>query len=403
MLISKQIIENIKGLFHTQTEDMPKISTEGERPSYTTLRLFQDAFNKNARSIPSHQSHNLGHLGIAIRDTDYLKINRNIAWSDPTEAPTKPSKPTTPAGEVTDPFKAAEAIRAWTEKRDIYMRFVLTQDALRNQIIANVEDQYINHLHNDLTEYSTVTPKELLDHLWSTYGDIDETDRTKNEARMKAPWSPPSPVEELFKQLREGQKFAQKGNETIGDELLARYAYENINATGIFSKACTKWRKKAAADKTWTKCQKFFTLEITDAIKNSTAEQMYTAAQVQEILDQEAKAIEDEQNTEPPPASSNAAMTEENIAKIVAEAVKAATSKTGGNKTRNNNRNKEPLVCQGHNADGKAITYCWTHGITTNLRHNSKTCKRRAEGHKAEATLSDKMGGSEATCTRRSE
>ena len=382
---------------------MPKISTTGERPSYTSLRLFQDAFNKNFRSIPSHQSYELGHLGIAIREADYLKINSNIAWTDPATAPSKPSKPTTPVGEVTDPFKAAEAIRAWTEKRDIHMMFILTQEALRNQIIANVDDQYINHLHDDLTDYATVTPKELLNHLWSTYGEIDETDRTKNEERMKAPWSPPTPVEELFKQLREGQKFAKKGNETIGDELLARYAYENINATGIFSKACTKWRKKAAADKTWIKFQKFFTLDVTDSIKNSTAEQMYTAAQVQEIFEQEAQAIEEEQKV-PPPASSNAAMTEENICKIVTEAVRAATLNTGGNKggTRNNKK-KEPLVCQGHNTDGKAITYCWTHGITTNLRHNSKTCKRRAEGHKDEATLTNKMEGSEATCTRRSE
>ena len=88
-MINKQSIENIKGLFHTQTEDMPKISTTGERPSYTSLRRFQDAFNKNARSIPSHQSHELGHLGIAIREADYLKINHNTAWVDPATAPAK--------------------------------------------------------------------------------------------------------------------------------------------------------------------------------------------------------------------------------------------------------------------------------------------------------------------------
>ena len=69
-------------------------------------------------------------------------------------------------GEVNDPFKATEAIRVWTEKRNQHITFILTQESPRNQIIASVDDQYISNLHNDVTEYTTVTPKELLDHLW---------------------------------------------------------------------------------------------------------------------------------------------------------------------------------------------------------------------------------------------
>ena len=67
------------------------------------------------------------------------------------------------------------------------MTFILTQEALRNQIIASVDDQYINHLHNDIAEYATVTPRELLDHLWRSYGETSKTDRTMNEKQMKAP------------------------------------------------------------------------------------------------------------------------------------------------------------------------------------------------------------------------
>ena len=52
------------------------------------------------------------------------------------------------------------------------MTFILTQEALRNQIIVCVDDQYINQLHNNITEYATVTPKELLDHIWKMYRDI---------------------------------------------------------------------------------------------------------------------------------------------------------------------------------------------------------------------------------------
>ena len=83
-------------------------------------------------------------------------------------------------------------------------------------------------------------------HLWKHYGTIEVSDLTANEEAMKADWNPPTPIEDLFKQLREGQKFAKLGNETISDDQLARYAYENINKTGVFDKACKKWRLQDA-------------------------------------------------------------------------------------------------------------------------------------------------------------
>ena len=59
---------------------MPNISSPAERPSYTLLHLFQTALNKNARSVPSHQSHTLGHLGLTIPEDDYKSLNGNTTW-----------------------------------------------------------------------------------------------------------------------------------------------------------------------------------------------------------------------------------------------------------------------------------------------------------------------------------
>jgi len=56
---------------------------------------------------------------------------------------------------------------------------------------------------------------------------------------------------------------------------------------------------------------------------------------------------------------------------------------------------------QGTNTAGKSITYCFTHGITQNLQHNSKTCARKCDGHKDNATLNNKMGGSTNTMQAR--
>jgi hypothetical protein len=51
-------------------------------------------------------------------------------------------------------------------------------------------------------------------------------------------------------------------------------------------------------------------------------------------------------------------------------------------------------VPRGFNAS--ASNYCWTHGCKFGKTHTSLTCSTRNLGHKAEATRTDNMGGSQA-------
>ena len=39
--------------------------------------------------------------------------------------------------------------------------------------------------------------------------------------------------------------------------------------------------------------------------------------------------------------------------------------------------------------------YCWTHGFLVNQTHTSATCSCKATGHQDDATVSDRMGGSQ--------
>ena len=52
----------------------------------------------------------------------------------------------------------------------------------------------------------------------------------------------------------------------------------------------------------------------------------------------------------------------------------------------------EKHVAQGY-YNRKPVTYCHTHSITTNLKHNSYTCLQRGKKHNETATLHDKKGG----------
>jgi hypothetical protein len=45
-------------------------------------------------------------------------------------------------------------------------------------------------------------------------------------------------------------------------------------------------------------------------------------------------------------------------------------------------------------------SFCWTHGITSNMDHTSLSCKFPAEGHQTAATLTNQMGGNPKVWTR---
>jgi hypothetical protein len=50
----------------------------------------------------------------------------------------------------------------------------------------------------------------------------------------------------------------------------------------------------------------------------------------------------------------------------------------------------------------RPLSYCWSHGVTCNLRHTSQSCNHRAEGHQETATTCNKeMSGSTRVCGTR--
>ena len=203
--------------------------------------------------------------------------------------------------------------------------------------------------------------------------------------------------------------FAAKGGEAISDKQLIRYGYDIPKAPGVLTKACSSWRNKAEAEKTWANFQTFFTKGVNDYNKNCTAgEQMYTAAQVNEIIEQQAAQIiatansANQQTVQPAYVQEQAnAVTVEDVQKIIQSALQAngggsnrRTRRNRNNKNGNENGTKKVRIAQGFNAQGKPICYCWAHGVTTNLNHSSMMCRRQAEGHKTAVTLNNRMGGS---------
>ena len=265
-------LDAITSQFETRSEDMPRISTSSTKPNYTSLKNFQDAIDANAMSIMSSTTE-LGHLALTRSPTEFTLAN-GTAFVIPLNPGTAPNPPPrigtrasaaalaldpTATAETSDPYKAQEALRTYQDSKHEYNLYRNASTALKHCITTSVDDEYIKALKKKITRYATVTPLELLTHLWTTYGEVTIVDLGANETRMKVQWNPPSPIESLFLQLEDGQAFASEGNETIDDSILVRLGYDNILATGQFTKYCAKWRKRAIADQKWPDFRKCFT------------------------------------------------------------------------------------------------------------------------------------------------
>ena len=130
------------------------------------------------------------------------------------------------------------------------------------------KDEVRNYFSND-----------MIKNLWTTYGKIDMNDLTANETKIKQQWDPPTPIETLFKQLKDGREFAASGIEIISDSQLVRFGYDIMTNTGVLSILCTKRRNKKTGDQNWTKFITHFTAAVKDYNKNITSSDMkYSAA-----------------------------------------------------------------------------------------------------------------------------
>ena len=426
--------------FRIPPNEMPSLSTPSQAPTYQSLRTFQKALNHNAMSIHSTQTQ-LGHLHLVITNAEYLKANNNV----PFKVPADPEAPASTDDEAdddteddvgigattrsmfalatssTDPTSTTlQSIKTFELQQQKYFKYNATVVALRNLILNAVDNKYITDLEDDLTGYAKVSPLELMTHLWTSYGTVDDADHAANEEAMKKPWTPPEPIATLFEQLKKGQEFAARGNEVIDDTQLIRWGYQNIKNTGLFNRECEKWRKKTQKEKSWSDFKKHFILAYDDHLKYdsippTTAEATYTANQVQQILQDELSTIlgsnvtPDPSPSDNPPvpepviAAANATVTLDDVRRLIQETLSASssphpTTQTSSNRVQDPGQRppRPPLVAQGL-LRGKPVSYCWTHGVTSNLRHTSASCRRKATGHKDEATYSNRMGGSQSS------
>jgi hypothetical protein len=124
---------------------------------------------------------------------------------------------------------------------------------LKKQIISVFKPMYLEILNDNMVGYANISERDMLDHLFETYGNITAVDLEIKLEHMRRAWDPQQPVETLFKQIQDCSDYSEAGGVPIAPSQHAK-----IFATGHFMSACRRWNEKLATEKTWTHFESHF-------------------------------------------------------------------------------------------------------------------------------------------------
>jgi len=416
-----------------------KMNESSAEPNPLAIIKFTKYLQSCAISIPNSNDE-LGYLGEIVNDVVYQRCSTNNAPytppNDPGRAPVYTAPTPTQAASTRSGTQSSSppsssiitnsllthqtATKQHEEDKAEWVSHKVALTALRNLITDNIDDMYIASFDDDITGFTRVTPKALLDHIKTTYATVTEWDLECNENLMKQPWDHATSIETLFNKIEDCGLYAEAGGEPISDKRTMRYTFLAIKNTGLFNLACDQWTEKNATLKTWINFKIFFAAEK-KKIKNHTTGEVGVAQEemANALLDLTSTLInckteiaslkqEINSNRRPleditPAVNAAQAFTQHQLDQAVAAALERnkPLKSRGTQKAPPGPATPPPATrdtrIQGYNEKGYPISYCWSCGVTGNLAHSSSTCKSPADGHCKEATLASKMGGTEKT------
>ena len=298
-------------------------------------------------SVPSDTGGGLyGHLGAVMPAAKYLALPGAVAYN----VPIHPGEQAPTAANATA-IQISQANQAYDKALERFTTHNNVVVALKQLILAAVDDRYVSTLQHHRLRYAQVTVEALLAHLNNTYSEITPEVLEQNRSNIMAEWNPDDGIEMIFTCITAAHQFAEAaGAANVISEATAIYlALTAIENTGVFIEPCSDWRKHPAGEQSLAN----FVFDFTHAWKERDHCIIAKTAGYQALL---TTHTDDKENKSPPALPS---------------------------------KNKPDIVI-----DTVEMFYCWSHGLGFNPKHTSHTCNTKKDGHKDDATIHNRKGGS---------
>jgi hypothetical protein len=322
-----------------------------DRPNGASLQQLKKEIYSNARSVysPLGGGDN-GHLALVMGGAAAYQLCAGTAWIDPVHPGTHPDHaPNASQAQI------IASNRLYDNEVAQFQTFTTVRNMLCKQLLDAINNTYFSALEDRLFGYDDAMPRQLMQHLHTTYVNLTIDDLENNRELLAATWNPDNPIETLWAHMKSCQDYAAGTTEAITDDTAMRLTLRAIEATGVLTSDCASWRKKPEIDRTLANFKLLFSVANDERRRQLTATTGgFHGAHIAVLTPSPSPA--------PAPSYAN-----------------AATSPP------------EPPHIE--LPSGKKMYYCWSHGLGTNRAHTSAQCQNKKDGHKDNATADNMMNG----------
>jgi hypothetical protein len=130
---------------------------------------------------------------------------------------------------------------------------------MRKLLIQAVPAMYLTTFHSSEYGYADMEPGAVLEQLIHKYGTITRKEMAANLAKMRLPWNPDAPIETVFTNAEECQKFATDGDEPIPEGQYIEALEETFRNSGVLEQAVYAWETMSEEDQTLELMREHFT------------------------------------------------------------------------------------------------------------------------------------------------
>ena len=140
-----------------------------------------------------------------------------------------------------------------TERLRLFREVTGVENALKQQIIAAVEPQYLEAIRNQVTGKLAGSVYEVIRHLFHVYGQVTPQALYGQEQKVhQMVYDPQHPIDGVFTAIDDLMTFAEAAQTPYTQPQSINLAYRILNRTGLFQRWIIIWNEKPQVQKTWT-------------------------------------------------------------------------------------------------------------------------------------------------------
>ena len=189
--------------YKTTNFEYPVLTRITGQPNYALLKTIKDELKANAGSVTSDLGGgHYGHLGLVLSPAEYLNVS-----AMPYVRPVHPGQLTIPAG-----ISQHEATRLRNDHNTaikVFRETVDVEKALIKQLVAAIDSTYLKSLRNATTNSITAPLHDVLDHLFTRYGQVEsETLEDATEKVKQMEYSVSDPLVTIFTEMEDLEQLS---------------------------------------------------------------------------------------------------------------------------------------------------------------------------------------------------